>query len=409
MKKTIFTIILAVLLVVNIIVTAFIFVDIQVLTFPETTIRVNLTEINSNEVLITHNLDIYNPNSFDMILKDIQIIVTTPEGEEVTNLTIDGGSIPGQSYRNYTGSGIITVKGNLSDVLSSKITGVVGLNLLGIVTKTIPLELTVLTSLKEALTKISIPTITVRAEFGDITRDTINVTAYLDISNANLFGMYIDTFILNITTETGENVGGFNIAGAEIPAQSDVTLEGAGSIYITALNAKKLFITLNAVAGANIAGIRKSLPISAAIEIAIPNLIEFIPPDAPLELSLGVDLQRARGGLEGNMILEVYNPTKITLVASDIVVFYYTVKSNQKYYVADGSLGSVELTPEKTTVVNGGIVLPYSKLLNFEGGKLLPDMVFAQLRANITLHGVTLKIPVAIGTYIDFEPLRASD
>jgi LEA14-like dessication related protein len=409
MKKTIFTIILAVLFVINIVVTAFIFVDIQVLTFPETTIRVDITEINSNEVLITHNLDIYNPNSFDMILKDVQIVVTTPEGEEVTNLTIDGGSIPGQSYRNYTGSGIITVKGELTDLLSSKITGVVGLNLLGIITKTIPLELTVLTSLKEALTKISIPTITVRAEFGNITRDAINITTYLDISNLNPFGMYIDAFILNITTETGENVGSFNIAGAEIPAQHDVTLEGTGSIYITALNAKKLFITLTAEAGAHIAGISKSLPISAAIEITIPDLNEFIPPNAPLELSLGVDLQRARGGLKGNMTLEVYNPTKIALVASDIVVFYYTVKNKQKYYVAEGSLGSVELTPGETTQVYGDIVLLYSKLLSFQGGKFLPDMVFAQLRANITLPGVTLKIPVAIGTYIDFEPFRASD
>ena len=90
-------------------------------------------------------------------------------------------------------------------------------------------------------------------------------------------------------------------------------------------------------------------------------------------------------------------------------MFYYTVKNKQKYYVADGGLGSVELTPEGTTVLYGDIVLLYSKLLSFTGGKLLPDMVFAQLRTNITLPGVTLKIPVAIGTYIDFEPFRASD
>jgi LEA14-like dessication related protein len=409
MRKTIFTIILAVLFVVNIVLAAFIFIDIQVLTFPQTTIRVDITEINSNEVIITHNLDIYNPNSFDMILKDFQIVMTTPEGEEVTNLTIDGGSIPGQSYRNYTGGGVITMKGELSGLLSSKITGIVGLNILGIVTKTIPLELTVLTSLEEALTKISIPTIIVRAEFGNITRDAINITTYLDVFNSNPFGMFIDTFILNITTETGESVGSFNIAGVEIPAQNDVTLEGTGSVYITALNAKKLFITLTAEAGANIAGISKSLPITAAIEITIPDLNEYIPSDVPLELSLGVDLERTRGGLKGNMTLEVYNPTKIPLVASDIVVFYYTVKNKQKYYVADGGLGSVELTPEGTTVLYGDIVLLYSKLLSFTGGKLLPDMVFAQLRTNITLPGVTLKIPVAIGTYIDFEPFRASD
>lgn len=408
MRKKIIAVILALLFVINIVAAALIFVDIQVLTFPQTTIRVDVIEINSDEIIIRHDLQLYNPNSFEMILQNFQIVATTTSGEEVTNLTIDGGSIPGQSNRSFTGSDRISMKGNLSGLLSSKITGIVGINLFGIIKKTIPLELTVLTSLKEALKKISLPTITVRTEFGTINWDAINLTVEIDVSNPNPFSMFIKNFFLNITTETGSNVGSFSIPGSQIPPESAVTLSGAGTVVIEVLNAKKLYINLYTEAGANIAGINKSLPFSSTIEIAIPDLTEFIPTDSPLELALDIDLQRASGGLNGNMTLEVINPTNIPLIASDIVVWYYVVKDKQKYFVGKGSLGTGELVPENTTYFYGDILLLYSKLLNTPGRGLLPDAVFAQLRANITLSGVTLFIPVAIGSYIDLHMFRAS-
>jgi LEA14-like dessication related protein len=405
-KKTILSIILVVLFLINIIAAALIFVDIQVLAFPKTTLRVDVIEINTDEIIIHHDIQLYNPNSFEMILRDFQIVATTTDGKEVTNLTIDGGSVPGQSNRSYAANDRIVMKGNLSGLLSSKITGVVGFNIFGIITKTIPLEVTVLTSLKEALNKIAIPGITIRAEFGDITRHAINLTTEMEVSNQNSFGMFIQNFILNITTETGSNVGNFIIAGASIPAKSIITIQGSGSVVIEALNAKKLSIALHADAGANIAGINKSLPLSAQIEITIPNLEEFVPQDKPLELSLDIDLSRARGGLKGNMTLEVMNPTKIPFVATDLVVMYYGVKNNQKYLVAEGPFGSGELVPGSTTYFHGDMILYYSKLLNFSGKGFLPDAVFAQLRAKISLPGVNIYIPVAIGSYIDLHLLR---
>ena len=405
-KKTIIAIILVVLFLINIIAAAFLFVDIQVLAFPKTTLRVDVIEINTNEIIIHHDLQLYNPNSFEMILEDFRIVATTTEGEEVTNLTIDGGSISGQSHQNFTANDRIVLKGNLSGLLSSKVTGIVGINIFGIIKKTIPLEVTVLTSLKEALNKITIPDITIRAEFGNITRHAINLTTTIDVSNQNPFGMFIQNFILNVTTETGSNVGNFIISGAQIPAESSVTLHGYGSVIIEALNAKKLFVTLHADVGATIAGINKSLPLSAEIEITIPNLEEFVPPDKPLELSLDIDLSRARGGLNGNMTLEVINPTKIPFIATDLTVMYYGVKNNQKYFVAEGPLGSGELVPESTTYFHGDMMLYYSKLFNFSGRGFLPDKVFAQLRAKISLPGVSIYIPVAIGSYIDFHLLR---
>ncbi|DAC72962.1 MAG TPA: hypothetical protein DSN98_02655 [Thermoplasmata archaeon] len=408
MKKKIIAVILALLFVINIVAAALLFVDIQVLAFPQTTVRVDVVEVNTDEVIIHYDAQLYNPNSFEMILKDIRIVAITASGDEVANITIDGGSISGQSNRSFIANDRIAMKGNLSDTLSITITGVVGINVLGIIKKTIPLEVTVLTSLKEALNKISLPTLTVRAEFGAITRYAVNLTTEIDMTNQNPFGLIIKNIILNITTETGKNVGHFTIPGAQIPAESAVILHGYGSIIIEALNAKKLFIALYAEVGANIAGINKSLPFSSNIEIAIPDFTEFIPSDKPLELALDIDLHRARGGLNGSMTLEVINPSKIPLFLSDVAVLYYGVKNNQKYFVAKGSLGTGEIAPENTTMFQGDMLLRYSKLLNFTGKGFLPDKVFAQLRANVSISGVNITIPVAIGSYIDLHLFRSS-
>jgi LEA14-like dessication related protein len=405
-KKTILTILLVALFLINIIAAAFIFIDIQVLAFPKTTLKVDFIEINTDEIIIHHNIQLYNPNSFDMILRDFQIVAKTTDGEEVTNLTIAGGSVPAQTQQNYSADDRIVMKGNLSGLLSSTVKGVVGFNIFGIITKTIPLEVTVLTSLKDALSKIDIPDITIRAEFGNITRNAINLTTAIEASNPNPFGLFIEDFKVNITTENGSSVGSFILPGVSIPAESTVTTEGSGSVFIKALNAKTLSVVLQANAGANIAGISKSLPITARIEIVLPNLEEFVPPDKPLELSLDIDLSRTRGGLNGNMTLEVINPTKIPFIATDLVVMYYGVKNDQKYLVAVGPLGSGELVPGATTYFYGDMKLSFTKLLNFSIKGLLPDKVFAQLRAKITLPDVSIYIPVAIGSYIDFHLLR---
>jgi LEA14-like dessication related protein len=405
MKKTILAIILALLFIINIVAAAFIFIDIQIMSFPQTTIGIDVIEINSDEVIIHYDIQLYNPNSFELILQNLQIVATTTTAEEVTNITINGGSIPGQSNRSFTANERIVMKGNLSELLTSKMTGIVGVNILGVIKKTVPLEITVLTSLEEALKNISLPTLTVRTEFENITRNAVTLTAEIDITNPNPFDFFINNFMVNITTETGMNVGNFFIPGSHISGETSVTLHGTGTVVIEALNAKKLLMTLQAEAGVNIAGVSKSLPFSSEIEITIPDLNELIPVGKPLELELKPDLLLGPGGIKSDMTLEVRNPTKIPFNATNLVVKYYGVKNNQKYYISEGSFGSGEFTPEATTYFQGETLLLYSKLLNLTGKIILPDWIFAQLCANVSLSRTNLSISVAIGSYIDLKPL----
>ena len=409
MKKTIIAVVIALLFIINIVAAALIFIDIQVMTFPQTTIRVDVIEINSDEIIIHHDIQLYNLNSFEVILQNFQIVATTTMGQEVANITIDGGSIPGKSNRSFAANDRIILKGNLSDLLTSKITGIVGVNLLGIIKKTIPLEVTVLTSLNDVISKIAIPTITVRTEFGTITQQAIDLSAEIKIINPNTVDLFISDISLNVTTETEKPIGNFTISGSLIPAGQSLALQGSGTILLEALNAKTLHMVLAAEAGVTIAGINKTLPVLATVDIAIPDFKQFIPSEPPLELSINIDLQKAKGGLKGNMTLEVINPTKIPLVLRNLVVDYYRVVKNQKTLMAIGTLESGELVPENTTYFYGDLFLSYAELFNYSSGGFFPDMVFAQLRADVSLKNVNMSIPIAIGSYIDLHLFRPTE
>jgi LEA14-like dessication related protein len=406
MKKAIIAIIVGMLFLINIVAAAFIFIDIQALQFPKTTIRVDILKINTSEILLRHEIQIYNPNSFEMSLKNFQIVTTTTTGEEITRIAVEGGDIPGQSNRSYAANDHVTLKGDLTGDLASTVTGTIGINVLGIIKKTIPLNITVLASLNDVLTKISAPVISVQTEFGTLTRESIALNATVDVTNTNSFDLFIDDISLSIATETGRPVGNFTVAGRLLPAEQSVTLLGSGTVLIEALNAKKLHMVLSTEAGATIAGFNKRLPVAATIDVAIPNFAQYIPISKPLELALNIDFVKTRGGLKGNMTLEVINPTKIHFIARDLVVDYYRVKKNQKTFIIEGSLGTGELIPEDITYFHGEIILPFNKLLNFSGGGIYPDMMFAQLRANVSLFGVNQSLPVAIGSYIDMKLFR---
>ncbi|MCK4996517.1 MAG: hypothetical protein KAR55_06475, partial [Thermoplasmatales archaeon] len=74
MKKRTVTLILVIVTIINIIAGSLIFINIQIMQMPETTIKIDVLEMNSNEVVVQTTIDMYNPNGFDMIMKDFELI-----------------------------------------------------------------------------------------------------------------------------------------------------------------------------------------------------------------------------------------------------------------------------------------------------------------------------------------------
>ena len=112
MKKRIFTLVLVIVTIINIIAAAFIFIDIQVMQAPETTVKIDFLEINSDEVVVQTTIDIYNPNVFDMIMKDFELTTTAESGEKVAHTKIDGGRISANRSLRFAANVLSTISVN---------------------------------------------------------------------------------------------------------------------------------------------------------------------------------------------------------------------------------------------------------------------------------------------------------
>lgn len=407
MKKTIVVILIVILLILNMVGVALIYTNVQVLKFPETTLRIDLIEINSEEAVLHHDLQIHNPNPFDLILQDLRILATTSDGVQVADLTVDGGTIPAGANRSYSSDDIISLKGNLSGTLTSKVTGTAGVDILGVIKKTIPLEITVLTSLHDILEKLTLPTMTVHADIGDITSDAITMNVAIDVTNPNTFTIMIHTITLNATTDTGKSEGSFTIDGADIPAGQTVTLSGQGAILFDAFNAKHLLISISTQIGVAIAGYNKTLPFSSTVDITIPPLKDYFTKDHPIDLALLVDFRFKLGGIHGAVTVSLDNPTVMPLYATDIRIDYYRVDNGKKTFLLRTNISGGPFPPHAMTNYTGEFLLPFKLLIKPLVYKtILPDALFARLNVNFTVFGVNTSFWVGIGSDVDLRFLK---
>jgi len=403
-RKRVFTILVFILLIINIIASALIFLDLHLIKMPETTIKVDLLEIDSQELILKTNIKIFNPNQFEIIVDNFEVVTHTINGDEIARINVEGGIISSKTTKIFESSDNIVFKGKDRDTLTSKITGTIGVNFLGLIKKTLPIAVNIITSVGDVIDDISAPIIHISGDFGEITQKGIDFTGVVDIYNPNPFEMYIEEFAVEIETETGEIVGNLNITEGIIPAKSSFVLNGYGKILIEALNAKTLIINMSSIAGVKIAGIDKSIPFSIDAHLNIPRLDDILSLDAPTDAIIKSDMKATLRGFISDMILEVSNPNKIGLIARDVIFSIYRADGNEKGLVGRSIIEEAKVGAENTTEIKTQILLPYSKLFFSRGKGFLPDALLVLIRANITVPGVDTHIWVGVSGYQDMHP-----
>ncbi len=107
-RKIAFSLIIAAIIIINIVVGALIFLDIQVVNSPEINIEIDLLEINSNEVVLQTTLHIANPNKFGLIIKDFEAITKTHDDGKIMHMVLDGGEIAPDTNKTFTSTDYIT-------------------------------------------------------------------------------------------------------------------------------------------------------------------------------------------------------------------------------------------------------------------------------------------------------------
>jgi len=402
-RKLAVVIIIIALLVINIIVSALIFWDIQLIESPEITIEIDLLEINPDEAIIQTTLSVGNPNPFTLIVQNLEIIITTPTGIEVTRMLLDGGEIGSNRNKTFISSSSIGFDGQSPEELISTITGTVGVKFLGFIKKSLPLTVNVITSLGDTIKNLAAPTINIQGEFGEITTEGVDFTGIIDTTNPNSFDIYIENLSLQIDTETGENVGHLDIEGGIIPAKESKRLTAEGRIIIEALNAEELIINLEGVAGVRVAGINKSLPFSSEIRLKIPQLDEIFSTITPTDVVIKADSKITRQGFVSDLVLEIDNPNKIPLVARNITFSILRVDNDDQQLIGESIVEEAMVDSQNTTEVTTQIVMPYLKLFFSRGHGFLPDYLLLTVRANITIPGLDFALWVGVSGYQDLH------
>jgi hypothetical protein len=399
--KKIIVIILVSATILNIVAGAFIFFDIKTMNLPETTLTLELVDLNANEAVLQTTLFVNNPNSFSIFLQNLTIITVTDNGEVINHLFMDGGETYAHENRTFTYAATIRFNGTIPNQLTSRITGTVGVMFLGLIKKTLPLKFTMVTSLSNIITQFTLPQIHLAGNFSEITQEGVNFTGNIEITNPYSFEMAIENISVTVETETGMQVGTVTVQGKTIPAKTSQQQTGSGQLLLKALDAKTLRMTVHGEVIVLIAGIKKSMNFSVEADIIPPHLEQLLS-DLPTDSSLTGKYKLTLGGLLDQITLEIINPNKLTFHANDITVHIYRVDRDKQRLMCNGTIPDGVITSQNTTILQGDMLIPYSQLLPHLGERLFADRLQVIVRTNITIQGLNQTIWVGMTGYQDF-------
>ena len=405
-RKKIIYLLLVIFFLINVVAAAFIFINIQTMKAPDTTIKIEVTEMDSEKAVVQTIIDVYNPNDFEIAFKNIKIITTIPNGDEVSRMLTEGGVISPNRNKIFTSFSYPMFNGQSPKQLQSKITGDIGLKL-WFIEKTIPFSMNVITSVGDLLENLVSPEIDIDVSFGEITQKNIDFILDVKAYNPNTFNISLKNILIELKNESNEIVGNLSLPNSVISALESAHIIGNGTIAIEALNAKSINISMSGMAVTNMAGYNKSLDINIETKINAPDLGNLLASKVPTDAVIRGDYRVSPNGLVDDITLEAHNPNNIDFIAKDITVTICRIDKNSRREVASGKIENGVLKANNNTSLEGEVVIPYRKLfLPALGIGFIPDWLEVTIRANITIEGLNSYFWVGMVGYQDFHPFR---
>ena len=401
MDKKIVKILFIIITVIYVIIGGLLFINIQVLESPEIIIDIEVTEINAEEAVIHSEINIENTNSFDMSVKNLEMITTTKDGYEAANVKIEGGIIPSHEKKTFTKDVKIAFAGHSPDVLTTKITGDVGMSIL-FLEKTIPLNMGVVTSLEKVINDFAAPIISATIEFVDMTAEKITLSSIINSYNPNLFEIYMKNITGEIITDTGKIVGDLNLPDANLLPKDSIEINITGEILLEALNAEKILLNIDGVAGAKIAGFEKDLAFGTQINLIVPDLEELIfSKDKPVLLSIKANNKLTLKGILTEINLEMINTYNVELTLRDTICRLYMVKNDELNLLGENTIeGELSVIPGEKGNSFCEIIVPFSKIFTVNPSS---EYMMVSVTARMTIKGLDAAVYIELRGYTDFH------
>jgi LEA14-like dessication related protein len=394
--KKIFIIIISALIIINVIVGAFLFLDIQILKAPLIHANINPIEITPDHILLEAQIHITNPNPFDISIENFKVASTTSDGYEIGQFFIAGGNIPPNTNKTFIATDQLGFSGHDFTLIKNRITLDIGITVLGIITKTIPFEVTADVSLANITNTIQIPVLHLQATIDGIAREGILFSGTLDAYNPNPFDLIIENLSLKMQTETNVDVGTVNLTGGILKSEESLMIDFNGTLLFKALDAKQILVNLTGSAGIQAAGIKKSIPFSVDIQLIVPDPGTLLSLNDTFNFILSGDFKLRVRGILCTVDFMIYNPSNIPLDARNLICSIFRFDNNKTRLLGMQNMSPCTVEPKNEVCVSTQILIPYSKFLFSGAHQILPDWFILTIKGNFSISGINRSIPFAI-------------
>jgi LEA14-like dessication related protein len=400
---------LILLVIINIILSSILITNIQLFKSPDVTVDIDILDINSEEIQLGSTIIISNSNSFDLIVSDLEILILAENGEKIGTVSIKGGKVPGNAERIFRSKDALSFKSDTFEAIESIISATVGINVLGLFTKTIPLKIKASVSIAKVLEALIPPDIKINFNFDDITNKGIDFSTIIDFYNPTSFEFYVDTFYLDITNEKNESVGKIEFQAGKINAKSSEVFSSKGIINFEAFDAEVLLINVFGVVGAKIAGATENISFSVKSLVHIPDIKSFAFSNDPLDFSMPIQYRLTPRGILVTIGLRIYNPSEVEIVAKNLVCTISRIDNNKISFLGQEKMESCKITGKEAACIETQILIPYTKYLFSGSKKLLPDWILLNIEGDFSIAGTRQLIPFSLNAYEGFNFLKYMD
>lgn len=401
-KQKIISFITIYLLLINIFVAIVIFVDIQIIKAPKTNVYVNFLEVTSEEILLETTIEMSNPNIFEISFKELKMKTSTKDDKKIGEINFDGGNIPSHQTKTFYSIDKIYFQdeGDFS-IIKNKISGRIGVTFLGFIHKTIPIEISVLASIKEIIDSMDIPEIDMKLDFDNLTSEGIEFTVKVELYNPTKIEFGIDEFSVIAKTEKNEEVGRLVIFGDIVKPKESCVFTSKGSLNYNAFDSNKIIFTLNGIAIGKIGGIEKRINISTDAELLIPNITEFIFKNEPIDFQIPVQFKLRLRGIVSTVGFKIYNPSNIPLEGRNLICSIYRLDGEQKTMLGHEEMESCIILPHDRVCVSTKITIPYRTYLFSGPVRFFPDWIILTIDGYFSIAGTRQEFPISLNAYVD--------
>jgi len=196
---------------------------------PNINIHIDFGELSQKSVNVTTVLEAYNPNPFDMNIRDVTINMTTEKGQDIGYFNLTGGVLAAESSLNLSGKGTITIETLNAKTILASMDAIVDETIAGY-TKSLPVHIEATVGVPDLKTLLpsKLPTeASLRSDFRASLRGMVSVIT-IEIRNPNkveLEAKDITITTYRIDSNTKRLLGECSIPDTIIKADNTTSIE----------------------------------------------------------------------------------------------------------------------------------------------------------------------------------------